>query len=112
MELDSQRFQKIRNIRAPKNITETRQICGLVQYYKRHLPNLAKILSPIRQLLQKDVPFRWTTEHDQALEKVKELLLQNITLAYPDFRKEFVVIIDGSRRAVGHVLAQYDRKRS
>jgi hypothetical protein len=108
MELDSQRFQKIRNIRAPKNITETRQICGLVQYYKRHLPNLAKILSPIRQLLQKDVPFRWTTEHDQALEKVKDLLLQNITLAYPDFRKEFVVIIDGSRRAVGHVLAQYD----
>jgi hypothetical protein len=108
MELDSQRFQKIRNIRAPKNITETRQICGLVQYYNRHLPNLAKILNPIRQLLQKDVTFRWTTEHDQALEKVKELLLPNITLAYPEFRKEFVVIIDGSRRAVGHVLAQYD----
>jgi hypothetical protein len=108
MELDPQRFQKIRNIRAPKNVTETRQICGLVQYYKRHLPNLAKILSPIRQLLQKDVPFHWTTEHDQALEQVKDLLLQNITLAYPDFQKEFVVIIDGSKRSVGHVLAQYD----
>jgi hypothetical protein len=108
MELDSQRFQKIRNIRAPKNVTETRQICGLVQYYKRHLPNLAKILIPIRQLLQKDVPFHWTTEHDQAFEQVKDLLLQNITLAYPDFQKEFVVIIDGSKRSVGHVLAQYD----
>jgi hypothetical protein len=108
MELDPQRFQKIRNIRAPKNITETRQICGLVQYYKRHLPNLAKILSPIRQLLQKDVPFKWTTEHDKALEQVKDLLLQNITLAYPDFQKQFVVLIDGSKRAVGHVLAQYD----
>jgi hypothetical protein len=108
MELDPQRFQKIRNIRAPKNITETRQICGLVQYYKRHLPNLAKILSPIRQLLQKGVPFKWTTEHDKALEQVKDLLLQNITLAYPDFQKQFVVLVDGSKRAVGHVLAQYD----
>jgi hypothetical protein len=108
MQLDQQRFQKIRNIRAPKNITETRQICGLVQYYKRHLPNLAKILSPIRQLLQKDVPFKWTTEHDKALEQVKDLLLQNITLAYPDFQKQFVVLVDGSKRAVGHVLAQYD----
>jgi hypothetical protein len=60
--IDSQRFQKIRNIQAPKNITETRQICGLFQYFKRFLPNFAKTLSPIRQLLQKDVPFCWTAE--------------------------------------------------
>jgi hypothetical protein len=105
--IDSQRFQKIRSIRAPTNITETRQICGLFQYFKRHVPNFAKILSPIRQLLQKDVPFRWTAEHDQALEKLKELLLHNATLAYPDFQKEFVILVDGSRDSVGHVLAQF-----
>jgi hypothetical protein len=55
-------------------------------YFERHTPNFAKILSPIRQLLQKDVPFCWTAEHDQALEKLKELLLQNATLAYPDLQ--------------------------
>jgi hypothetical protein len=104
--IDSQRFQKIRSIRAPTNITETRQIVGLMLYFKRHIPNFAKILSPIRQLLQKDVPFCWTAEHDQALEKLKELLLQNATLAYRDFKKEFVFLVDGSRDAVGHVLAE------
>jgi hypothetical protein len=105
--IDSQRFQKIRSIRAPKNITETRQICGLFQYFKRHVPNFAKILSAIRQLLQKDVPFCWTAEHDQAIETLKELLLQNATLAYSDFQKEFVILVDVSRDTVGHVLAQF-----
>jgi hypothetical protein len=105
--IDSQRFQKIRNIQAPKNITETRQICGLFQYFKRYLLNFAKTLSPIRQLLQKDVPFCWTAEHDKALEQLKEQLLQNATLAYPDYNKEFVILVDGSRSSVGHVLAQF-----
>jgi hypothetical protein len=104
--IDSTRFQRIRNIQAPKNITETRQICGLFQYFKRYLPNFAKTLSPIRQLLQKDVPFCWTAEHDKALEQLKEQLLQNATLAYPDYNKEFVILVDGSRNSVGHVLAQ------
>jgi hypothetical protein len=106
IKVDSQRFQKIRNIRPPKSITETRQICGFLKYFRRFIPNFAKILSPIRQLLQKDVPFCWTAEHDQALEKLKELLLQNATLAYPDFNKEFVILVDGSKNSVGHVLAQ------
>jgi hypothetical protein len=94
--IDSQRFQKIRNIQAPKNITETRQICGLFQYFRRHLPNFAKTLSPIRQLLQKNVSFCWTAEHDKALEQLKEQLLHNATLAYPDYNKKFVILVDGS----------------
>jgi hypothetical protein len=77
-----------------------------MQYFRRHIPNFAKILSAIRRLLQKDVPFRWTAEHDHALEKLKELLLQNATLAYPDFNKEFVIICDASKNTVGHVLSQ------
>jgi hypothetical protein len=104
--IDSQRFQKIGNIRAPTNITETRRIVGLMQYFKRHIPNFAKILSSIRQLSQKYVPFCWTAEQDQALKKLKELLLQNATLAYPDFNHEFVILVDGSKNSVGHVLAQ------
>jgi hypothetical protein len=77
-----------------------------MQYFGRHIPNFAKILGPIRRLLQKDVPFCWTAEHDQALEKLKDLLLQNATLAYPDFNEEFVFICDASKNPVGHVLAQ------
>jgi hypothetical protein len=46
-------------------------------YFKRHIPNFAKILSPIRQLLQKDVSFCWTAEHDQALEKLKRITIAN-----------------------------------
>jgi hypothetical protein len=88
VKVDSERFQKVRNIRPPKNSTGTRQICGFLQYFRSFLPNFAKTLSAIRQLLQKDVPFCWTAEHDQALEKLKEQLLQNATLAYPDYNKE------------------------
>jgi hypothetical protein len=106
IKVDSQRFQKIRNIKSPKNITETRQICRFLQYFRRFIPYFAKILSLIRHLLQKDVPFCWTAEHDQALEKLKELLLRKATLAYPNLNKEFVILVDGSKNSVGHVLTQ------
>jgi hypothetical protein len=106
MNIDPKRFQRIAELKPPTNQKETRQLTGFLMYYRKHVPGFSKIIEPIRQLLSKDQPFHWTTEHDQALEQLKKLLLQNATLVYPDFDKPFVIFCDASGHSVGHVLAQ------
>jgi hypothetical protein len=106
MNIDPKRFQRIAELKPPTNQKETRQLTGFLMYYRKHVPGFSKIIEPIRQLLRKDQPFHWTTEHDQALEQLKKLLLQNATLVYPDFEKPFVIFCDASGHSIGHVLAQ------
>ena len=38
---------------APRNYTELRSLLGLVNYYRKFLPDVATILAPLHRLLQK-----------------------------------------------------------
>ena len=51
---------------------------GLVNFALRFVPNLASISHPLRQLLQKDQKFVWSTQCEQAFLKLKQLI-QNVT---------------------------------
>jgi hypothetical protein len=57
-------------------------------------------------LTKKDVPFEWTTEHQQAFDNLKEILSTEPLLIYPDFSQPLIVACDASTRAVGAVLSQ------
>jgi hypothetical protein len=52
------------------------------------------------------VPFEWTTKHQQAFEKLKEVLSAELLLIYPDFSQPFIVACDALTRDVGAVLSQ------
>jgi hypothetical protein len=56
-------------------------------------------------LLRKDAVFEWTEVHDQALQKMKDALLENVVLLYPDMNKTFH-IQTASKMAAAHVLLQ------
>ena len=55
----------------PENVTKLGAFLGLVNYYSKFMPNLASVLHPLYQLLQKEVKFKWTAEIQKAFEKVK-----------------------------------------
>ena len=42
------------------NVTQLKAFLGLVNYYTRLLPDLATILAPLYQLLQKDKQWEWS----------------------------------------------------
>jgi hypothetical protein len=43
----------------PKNIKETQQFIGLVNYYRRFIKGYTEIMHPLFTLLKKDKEFRW-----------------------------------------------------
>ena len=90
----------------PTNVKAVRRFLGLASYYRRFVPNFAKVASPLHALTRQDVPFQWTAQCQQAFERLKDLLTSPPVLAYPNFAAKFVLHTDASGEGLGAVLEQ------
>ena len=57
--------------KAPKTVKEVCTFLGLVNYFKRHIPDRATLLQPLTDLTRKDKAFEWTEECQESFEKAK-----------------------------------------
>jgi hypothetical protein len=106
LRIDPKRFQKIRDLQPATNVKQVKILCGFANYFRRHVPRYAVITSPIRDLLRRDVPFHWGERQDKALEQLKEALLNNAMLIYPDMNEKFCLQSESSSKAIAHCLLQ------
>ncbi|KAG2191823.1 hypothetical protein INT47_006654 [Mucor saturninus] len=97
-----------RNTIEPNPDTITKIILGLASYYRRFVPQFAKIARPLHQQLQTTKKIAWTSETTAAFTKLKELLVSEPVLCKPDFVKKFYVVTDASKDGLGAVLTQKD----
>ena len=51
---------------------------------------------------------RWKSIHQQAFQELKDIITNDVTLAFPDFNKPFKLSTDASNVAIGGVLSQTD----
>ena len=91
----------------PQTVQETRRFLGLSSYYRRFIPNFAKIAHPLHGLTCKDTPFTWGPDQDCAFEELKKRLTTAPVLAYPNFTAKFCMETDASVQGLGAVLSQY-----
>ena len=77
----------------------------MINYYSAFMPQSAKILFPLHQLLRKNTPWTWNETHSEAFEKIKCYLSQApILMAYHrDF--PLILITDASSHGIGAILA-------
>ncbi len=83
-----------------------RSFLGLAGYYRAFVRNFASLASPLTRLLKKDVPFIWYDAQRQAFESLKHALTHTPVLAFPDYKKPFILCTDASSLGVGAVLMQ------
>lgn len=102
------KVQAIKEYPRPINVKGVQRFLGMCAYYRRYVPNFSKIAKPITLLLKKEQPFIWTDAQQQAFEELKRALLEDVTLAYPDFSDGaiFYVTTDASNSAIGSCLSQ------
>jgi len=77
LRLSEKRIQIIHQITAPKNVKALQRILGMINYWRRYIPFLAKHTTNMRKLLQKDTPFKWTAECEIELDYIKKTLVSD-----------------------------------
>ena len=114
----------------PSTVGEVRQLVGFLGYYRRYIPNFARLAKPLYELLNKPsqgvtpknatrksrnkkngqlpsgTPIRWTETHQQSLNELIGYLTTPPIMAYPDYEKPFIVHTDACKDGLGAVLYQ------
>ena len=85
---------------------------GLTSHYRHFIRNYAKIAHPLYTLLQKAAQYQWTAECEVAFEVLKRKLLSPPILAYPDFKKDFVLETDASKLGLGAFFVTTPRRHN
>ncbi len=97
---------------APKNIRNVRQFLGLSSYYRRFIPQFARIAQPLHMLTRKGAELHWDTDCQSAFSTLQRKLSQAPVLAYPSFDNPFVLETDASIQGLGAVLSQQQDDRT
>ncbi|XP_064472857.1 uncharacterized protein K02A2.6-like [Ornithodoros turicata] len=104
--VDPEKVEAVTKMAPPKDATEVRSLLGMVNYCSRFIPRLAEIAEPLRALTRSELEFRWTEDHQKALDKIKLLMSQSQTLAYFDVNKETCIITDAGPDGIAGILIQ------
>ena len=92
---------------APRNVTELRSLCGMLNYLSRFTDGLATAMKPMTDLLKSGVVFLWGSAQQMAFKTVKQLISRLPSLSYFDIKREVVISADASSYGLGGVLLQY-----
>jgi transposase InsO family protein len=96
----------IQNYPIPRTPKEIKQFLSLVGYYRKFIPDFARITKPLTQCLKKGRKVTINSEYSNSFEKCKDLLTNDPILQYPDFSRDFILTTDASNVALGAILSQ------
>jgi transposase InsO family protein len=103
---DPSKVKAVINMPSPSDVEGVRRFCGFVQYLSRFLPNLSQELTPVRQLTHEGVPWQWSQECEDALNRIKDMISSSPVLVFYDPGKPLCVQVDSSKYGIGATLLQ------
>ena len=105
------KVQAIRDFPLPNTQRQLREFIGLINFYRRFVPNCASILQPLHTLLshtkKPSDPLTWSDSATSAFSTIKDSLTNASLLCHPTPEAPTAVMADASDMAVGAVLQQH-----
>ncbi|GJX56663.1 putative reverse transcriptase domain-containing protein [Tanacetum coccineum] len=107
--VDPAKIEAIKNWAAPTTPTEVRQFLGLAGYYRRFIKEFSLISKPLTKLTQKNKPYVWGDDEEEAFQTLKLKLCSAPILSLPEGSEDFVVYCDASLKGFGAILMQREK---
>ena len=108
---DPERVEAILKYPRPSTVKNLRQFLGSVNFYRRFIPNAAKIQQPLNAQLcgskRNNAPIEWSSELERVFNDLKNALANAAMLAHPIMGAPLSISVDASDYATGAVLQQY-----
>lgn len=106
IKVDDKRLEDIKKYPRPSNLRTLRGFLGLMNYYRKFVPNYSILTIPLQVLLKKEEKWNWDKEKEDAFVKIKEAMFDNLKLIHPNFKKKFILKTDASDYAIAGALIQ------
>jgi hypothetical protein len=107
---DSLNIKAIKEMKPPTKVKALQRFLGMINFYRKFIPDCSKLAEPLNQLLRKDISWRWEEDQRKSFEVMKNILCSEPILIIPDFEKPFVLETDASGYAIGTTLLQEQDK--
>ena len=104
--LRQDKVTKLLAIKPPANKDDVRSLLGGMNFYRSFCPNLITTLSPLFEILKKNVTFVWGQKQQNAFRTAKELLANHVKKAHRNYNYPLVVLADASLKGCGGTLCQ------
>ncbi|GBN04823.1 Transposon Ty3-I Gag-Pol polyprotein, partial [Araneus ventricosus] len=106
-----EKVEAISNFPRPKTVQDLRRFLGMLNFFRRFLPQAAQKQLPLQKMLGKckkrdKTPLNWTDESDQAFQNCVNDLKEATHLAHPDSNAAIILMTDASDRAIGGCIQQ------
>lgn len=102
--VDQSKISAVSEWQTPKNASEVRNFLGLTGYYRRFVPDFARIARPLTALLRKSARFEWIADCEEAFRELKRRLTTTPVLVLPEPGTDYEIYSDASLRGLGCVL--------
>ena len=103
---DVTKVDAVRNFKTPESVADVRSFLGLVNYCSRFIRDYSTLTDPLRDLTKKHTKWKWTTEHQDAFDKLKDALTSSEVLAFYNPNAETKLIVEASGVGLGAILCQ------
>lgn len=105
-----EKVKAIANFRPPTNKQELKSFIGFATFISPAIQSFANIMEPLNQLLRKDSRDKWGEKHDEAFNKIKELVGKDVlTRAFFGIHCPTGIYTDASETALGAVIVQMQK---
>jgi hypothetical protein len=108
IDVDPAKASAIATMKPPTTPKELKSFLGKLSYIRRFIPSLAAVTSAFAPLLKKGAPFHWSTECQQAFEKVQDIMTKLPIVCAPIFGKPLQLYLASNSQAIGALIAQED----
>ena len=90
------KVEAIINAPRPTNVKQLRSFLGMLNYYHKFLNNIATVINPLNELLQKNIKWQWSNKQEKAFLKAKELIASEKVLMRYDPKLPLRLACDAS----------------
>lgn len=98
--INPENVETIKKWPPPRTKKDVQSFLRYANYHRDHFSNLAEVSLPLIELTKKKAKFEWKKCHQDAFDKIKQSIINSVTLVFPSADETFILDTDASDTAV------------